>query len=58
MALGISQNTEYLWKVFPEGTLTLLNVLDFTYTFPMTQSGFPSILSGSPLCQNKYSTIV
>jgi hypothetical protein len=45
MALGIPQNTEYLWKTLPEDTLTLWNVLEFTYGFPDDSK---SILSGSP----------
>ena len=38
-ALGIPQNAKYLWKTLPEGTSTFRNVLEFTYGFPMTQSG-------------------
>ena len=39
VALGIPQNTEYLRGTLPEGTSTFRNVLEFTYGFPMTQSG-------------------
>jgi len=48
MALGIPQNTEYLWKTLPKGTSALWNVLEFTYSFANDSKWFPSILSGSP----------
>src|SRR5882762_2728556 len=48
VALGIPQNTEYLRKTLPEGTLTFRNILEFIYSFPDDSKRSPSILSGSP----------
>jgi len=48
MALAIPQNAEYLWKTFPKGTLTLWNVLEFTYSLANDSKQFLSILLGSP----------
>ena len=53
LAQGGFRNSIECWipsEGLPRRYLTLWNVLEFTYTFPMTQSGFPSILSGSPFC--------
>jgi len=48
VALGIPQNAEYFHKTLPKGTLTLWNVLEFTYSFADDSKCFPSILSGFP----------
>jgi hypothetical protein len=48
MALGIPQNAEYPQKMLPEGTLTLWNVLEFTYSLADDSKRFLSILAGSP----------
>jgi hypothetical protein len=49
VALGIPQNTEYLWKTLPEGPSTSWNVLEFTYHLVGDPMWLLSFLSGSPL---------
>ena len=58
VALGIPQNTEYLQRALPEGTLTFRNVLEFTYGFLMTQSSLRAFSQVLPLSLGKYSIVV
>ena len=58
MALGIPQNTEYIWGTLPKGTSTFRNVLEFTYGFPMTQSGLQAFSWVLPPSPSKYSIVV
>jgi len=58
VALGIPQNAEYLQKTLPKGTSTFRNVLEFTYGFPMAQSGLQAFSWALPLSRSKYSVVV